>query len=153
MSAGNGSGHRVAHDALALWRMPMMSAAGMGLCRSCDEAALQLHNERRAMAETTPRIGRRRRGTPAPAHAHRTLSFAARSLAVAIALLWYDCAFAVETEVLLLRGWFGVFSTGIDGLAAELKANGIKTQVSSYSSNLALPIFSPDDEIILCLNV
>ena len=84
------------------------------------------------MAEITVRTGRRRRCSAAPAHAHRTLSFAARSLAVAIALLWCNCAFAVETEVLLLRGWFGVFSTGMDGLAAELKAKGIKAEVAGH---------------------
>src|SRR5947207_2838489 len=88
------------------------SAAGMGLCRACDEAALQLQNERGAMAEIIARTGRDRRGTAVPACARRTLPFAARFLAIAVTLLWCNCALAAELQVLLLRGWFGVFSTG-----------------------------------------
>ena len=104
----------------------------MGLCRSYDEAALQLQNGRGAMAETIARTGRGRRGTAAPARAHRRLSFVAQSLAVAVALLWCNGALAAETQILLLRGWFGVFSNGMDGLAAELKAKGIKTEVAGH---------------------
>ena len=84
------------------------------------------------MAETIARTGRGRRDTTAPARAHRRLPFAAQSLAVAVALLWCNGALAAETQVLLLRGWFGVFSTGMDGLAAELKAKGIKTEVAGH---------------------
>ena len=84
------------------------------------------------MAETIARTGRGRRGTTAPTRAHRRLPFAAQSLAVAVALLWCNGALAAETQVLLLRGWFGVFSTGMDGLAAELKAKGIKTEVAGH---------------------
>jgi len=49
-------------------------------------------------------------------------------------LAQFQCngALAAETQVLLLRGWFGVFSTGMDGLAAELKAKGIKTEVAGH---------------------
>ena len=36
---------------------------------------------------------------------------------MALALLWCNCALAAEPRVLLLRGWFGVFSTGLDSLA------------------------------------
>jgi hypothetical protein len=60
------------------------------------------------------------------------LKIAARCLAGAIALLWCTCALAAEPRVLLLRGWFGVFSTGMDGLANELKAQGIKAQVAGH---------------------
>jgi hypothetical protein len=50
---------------------------------------------------------------------------------VAILMLWCGCAFA-EPRVLFLRGWFGVFSTGLDTLADELKAKGIKAEVAGH---------------------
>jgi hypothetical protein len=50
-----------------------------------------------------------------------------------IALLWCGSAQA-ETRVYLLRGWFGVFSTGMDELAAELKAKGIKAEAIGHLS-------------------
>lgn len=56
----------------------------------------------------------------------------ASCLAVALALLWCSGAFAGEPRVLLLRGWFGVFSTGMDGLANELKAKGIRAEVAGH---------------------
>jgi hypothetical protein len=49
------------------------------------------------------------------------------------ALLWCGPAQA-ETRVYLLRGWFGVFSTGMDELAAELKAKGIKADAIGHLS-------------------
>ncbi len=49
------------------------------------------------------------------------------------ALLWCGPAQA-ETRVYLLRGWFGVFSTGMDELAAELKAKGIKAEAIGHLS-------------------
>ena len=39
-----------------------------------------------------------------------------------VALIWGTCAEAAEPRVLLLRGLFGVFSTGMDSLADELRA-------------------------------
>ena len=53
-------------------------------------------------------------------------------LIAAIALVWCGCAHAVEPRVLLMRGWFGVFSTGLDSLADELKAKGINAQVVGH---------------------
>src|ERR1700730_18603849 len=44
-------------------------------------------------------------------------------LCVAIALVW-SSATKAETRVYLLRGWFGVFSTGLDTVAAELRSKG-----------------------------
>jgi hypothetical protein len=52
-------------------------------------------------------------------------------LCVAIALLWSSASKA-ETRVYLLRGWFGVFSTGLDSLAAELRSKGIKTETVGH---------------------
>ena len=51
-----------------------------------------------------------------------------------IALLWCNCAQAAETHAYLLRGWFGVFSTGMDELAGELKAQGIKANAIGHLS-------------------
>jgi len=52
---------------------------------------------------------------------------------MAIVLLWGSCALAAEhPRVLLLRGWFGVFSTGLDALADELKAKGIHVDVAGH---------------------
>src|SRR5215831_9138940 len=52
-------------------------------------------------------------------------------LCIAIALLWSSTTKA-ETRVYLLRGWFGVFSTGLDNLAAELKGKGIKAETVGH---------------------
>src|SRR5271154_6169687 len=49
---------------------------------------------------------------------------------MAVALLRCDAARAVEPHVVMLRGWFGVFSTGLDGLADELKSKGIHAVVA-----------------------
>ncbi len=50
----------------------------------------------------------------------------------ALVLLWGNCAFAGEPRVLLLRGWFGVFSTGLDSLAHDLKSKGVKAEVAGH---------------------
>jgi hypothetical protein len=60
------------------------------------------------------------------------LKLIASCLAVTSLLLWSECTLAAEARVLLLRGWFGVFSTGMDGLASELKAKGIKAEVTGH---------------------
>jgi hypothetical protein len=53
------------------------------------------------------------------------------ALCIAIALLW-SSATKAETRAYLLRGWFGVFSTGLDSLAAELKSKGIKAETVGH---------------------
>jgi hypothetical protein len=58
-------------------------------------------------------------------------------LCIAIALLW-SSATRAETRVYLLRGWFGVFSTGLDSLAAELKSKGIKAETVGHNEGGAL---------------
>jgi hypothetical protein len=50
---------------------------------------------------------------------------------VTIALLW-SSATKAETHVYLLRGWFGVFSTGLDSLADELRSKGIKAEAVGH---------------------
>jgi hypothetical protein len=49
-----------------------------------------------------------------------------------LGLMWCDGAQATEPKVILLRGWFGVFSTGLDSLARDLKAKGINAEVSGH---------------------
>jgi hypothetical protein len=53
---------------------------------------------------------------------------------VAIALCWCHCADA-ETEVYLVRGWFGVFSTGMDSIAEQLRSRGIKAEAIGHWSS------------------
>src|SRR5215469_14252434 len=50
----------------------------------------------------------------------------------AIFILWPAFALATGPRVILLRGWFGVFSTGLDSIADQLKAEGIKTEVAGH---------------------
>jgi hypothetical protein len=52
-------------------------------------------------------------------------------LCVTIALVW-SSATKAETRVYLLRGWFGVFSTGLDTLATELRGKGIKAETAGH---------------------
>jgi hypothetical protein len=65
---------------------------------------------------------------------HRT--FATRAGAclavVAILILWNAFALAAGPRVILLRGWFGVFSTGLDSIADQLKAQGIEVEVAGH---------------------
>src|SRR3984893_7232192 len=89
------------------------------------------------MAEMIARIRRGHRGALAAVRAHEDrdasrLRLGASCLAIAITLLWCNCALGAEPRVLLLRGWFGVFSTGLDKIAEELKAKGIKAEVAGH---------------------
>jgi hypothetical protein len=43
-------------------------------------------------------------------------------------------AMAAGPHVILLRGWFGVFSTGLDSIADELKTVGIDAEVAGHLS-------------------
>ena len=52
----------------------------------------------------------------------------------ALALLWCNGARAAEPHVILLRGWFGVFSTGLDKLAGELRAKGVNAEAAGHLS-------------------
>jgi hypothetical protein len=52
-------------------------------------------------------------------------------ICIAIALLW-SSATKAETRVYLLRGWFGVFSTGLDSLAEELRSKGVKAETVGH---------------------
>ena len=53
---------------------------------------------------------------------------------IMVAVLWSTSAIGGPVKVLLLRGWFGVFSTGLDSLADELQAKGIDAQVVGHLS-------------------
>jgi hypothetical protein len=49
-----------------------------------------------------------------------------------VASLACSSAHAAETRAYLLRGWFGVFSTGMDVLATELKSKGVKAEAIGH---------------------
>src|SRR6516165_1473285 len=53
------------------------------------------------------------------------------ALCLVIGLLW-SSATKAETRVYLLRGWFGVFSTGLDTVATELRSKGIKAETVGH---------------------
>ena len=55
-----------------------------------------------------------------------------RAGAVAAILLLLGSGAFAQTQVYLLRGWFGVFSTGMDALAEELKAKGVKAEAIGH---------------------
>ena len=52
----------------------------------------------------------------------------------AITLLWSGTAYAAEGRILLLRGWFGVFSTGLDELVEQLKTKGLHAQAVGHAA-------------------
>ena len=88
----------------------------------------------RAALETFRRQNLQAAGVRGVRNQFRLRSGARWAAAIAfIALLWCSPAQA-ETRVYLLRGWFGVFSTGMDELAAELKAKGIKAEAIGHLS-------------------
>ena len=51
---------------------------------------------------------------------------------VAIIALLYCSPARADARVILLRGWFGVFSTGLDEIADALKAKGIRAEVAGH---------------------
>jgi len=56
---------------------------------------------------------------------------AAKWLFAVVALCWLNGARA-DTEVYLLRGWFNVFSTGMDTIAEQLKSKGIRAEAMGH---------------------
>ena len=53
-------------------------------------------------------------------------------LVVILALAWCNDALAAENRVILLRGYLGLFSNGLDELADELKAQGFSVEVRKH---------------------
>jgi hypothetical protein len=51
---------------------------------------------------------------------------------VAVAAVLYCSPARADARVILLRGWFGVFSTGLDGIAEALKAKGVRAEVAGH---------------------
>ena len=51
---------------------------------------------------------------------------------VAMVLSWSGSALAASPHVVLLRGWFGVFSAGLDDVAEQLKSQGIEAKVAGH---------------------
>jgi hypothetical protein len=89
-------------------------------------------------ATMTAQIGQKDRDQPNIRFIHtpkQLRNFAANGacLAVlAIFMLWSTYALAAGPRVILLRGWFGVFSTGLDRIADHLKAQGIEVEVAGH---------------------
>ena len=52
--------------------------------------------------------------------------------AVIIVTHFFSTAALAETQVYLLRGWFGVFSAGMDMVADDLRAKGIKAEALGH---------------------
>jgi hypothetical protein len=87
----------------------------------------------------TAQIGQNDRGEPNNQFVHtpkQHRSFAARAGAyIAVAAIFISSsayALAAGPRVILLRGWFGVFSTGLDSIADQLKAQGIEVEVAGH---------------------
>jgi pimeloyl-ACP methyl ester carboxylesterase len=51
---------------------------------------------------------------------------------VAVVILLNCSPAHADARVILLRGWFGVFSTGLDEIADALKAKGIRVEVAGH---------------------
>ena len=49
-----------------------------------------------------------------------------------LAHFWITGTLAAEPRVLIMRGWFNVFSTGMDTLAGKLKDRGINAEVAGH---------------------
>jgi len=56
------------------------------------------------------------------------------SLALAAIAFLYCSPARAEVHVILLRGWFGIFSTGLDKIADSLKAKGVHAEVAGHLS-------------------
>ena len=54
------------------------------------------------------------------------------AIVIAGVLLWCDGTLAAETQAILLRGYLGLFSDGLDRLAQELRAHGINAEVRKH---------------------
>src|SRR5258705_4548434 len=60
-------------------------------------------------------------------------SYVSSYVGVIAVILVLNCSPArADTRVLLLRGWFGVFSTGLDAIADALNAKGIHAEVAGH---------------------
>jgi hypothetical protein len=64
----------------------------------------------------------------------RTFAIRAGACLAVVAIFTLRPAFALASgpRVVLLRGWFGVFSTGLDSIADQLKAQGIDVEVKGH---------------------
>jgi hypothetical protein len=90
------------------------------------------------------RLGQMRAVTPVPNGAKKRPWAAPRRvrcpaaiialLAIFALLLGCETTWAANPQVILLRGWFGVFSTGLDEIAAQLKHLGIDAEVAGHVS-------------------
>jgi hypothetical protein len=77
------------------------------------------------------RMQRRSAGAGA-ARQSRPLCLCWIGLVAAVVLVWCHDALAAENRVILLRGYLGLFSNGLDELADELKAKGFDVEVRAH---------------------
>jgi hypothetical protein len=64
---------------------------------------------------------------------HPSLRIGSRLVGALLAMVVTSTlALAAEPQVILLRGWFGVFSAGLDSVADDLKAQGIQAKVAGH---------------------
>jgi hypothetical protein len=70
--------------------------------------------------------------SPEPHRAGSRMSARWMTMVAAVALLWCNGAVAAETRAILLRGWLGLFSGGLDKLADELRAQGVYSEVRKH---------------------
>jgi hypothetical protein len=108
--------------------MPTVAEGGWGAIGGLEQSATM-----------TAQIGQKHRGEPnnrfvhtPTQHRNFTTRAGACLAAVAIFILWSTYALAAGPRVILLRGWFGVFSTGLDSIADHLKAQGIEVEVAGH---------------------
>jgi hypothetical protein len=108
--------------------MPTVAEGGWGAIGGLQQSATM-----------KAQIGRKDRGEPnnrfvctPTEHRNFATRAGARLAAVAIFILWSTYALAAGPRVILLRGWFGVFSTGLDSIADRLKAQGIEVEVAGH---------------------
>ena len=59
-------------------------------------------------------------------------NLAAFCVAVLAGVFLFSATAMAETQVYLLRGWFGVFSTGLDAVADDLQSKGIKAEAIGH---------------------
>jgi hypothetical protein len=66
---------------------------------------------------------------------HNDRTYASSWVGVIAVITLLCCSPArADSRVILLRGWFGVFSTGLDAIADALKAKGIRAEVAGHLS-------------------
>ena len=99
----------------------------MKAVRSFPDDVNSLANLLRAMAAIRRSLGNQTISRKLGIDSH----LAAVGIATAV-LLWCNGSLAADTRAILLRGYLGLFSGGLDRLAEELRARGINAEVRRH---------------------